>query len=145
MPIVKIELCNVTGEVEISFDDGAKDEIMREIIYTSSELLHMPNEPKIIPEIKRSVKALLPEDKNIGGGYWIFKLPPGHPFTPAFQKHDEWFGLKDKKQPTIGRKAADAELLAGMLQIAGERKSFWLKTQAYIYFGLARAFGKLLW
>lgn len=92
-----------------------------------------------------AVKALLPEDKNIRCGYGPFSLRRGHPFEPACKTHDDVFAAKDKGQPTISRNLADTNLLRDMLAIAKERNSAWLKVQAYIYYGLARAFGKIVW
>lgn len=82
----------------------------------------------------------LPNDPKIRCGYSRFSLPEDHPFTPACKIHDEAFEHK-----LISRNLADTHLLKDMLRIARARQSFKLEIQAYIFYGLARVFGKLFW
>ena len=90
-------------------------------------------------------KSYLPEDKEIGCGYWKFKLRANHPFTPACQWHDDIFEAKEQGKTTYSRNRADKGFLNAMLKIAAERKSRWLKIQAYVLWGLARTFGRIVW
>lgn len=82
----------------------------------------------------------LPEDPIDRCGYAIFSLPSSHEFSEACSVHDETFLRKG-----ISRNLADTRLLKDMLKIAKDKKSLKLKLQAYIFYGIARTFGKLFW
>ena len=84
-------------------------------------------------------------DKKNRCGVFPFSLPEQHPFTPICKMHDQVFVAKEQGFPTGGRKRVDIALLSGMLGVAKERKSLSLKMQAYLYYGLARTFGKIFW
>lgn len=90
--------------------------------------------------------SFLPEDDSERGGWGPFSLPVDHPFQPSFQMHDRIFGSRERG--FVGgftRYEADRLLLDSMLRIARERKSTRLRAEAYVYYGLARAFGSLFW
>lgn len=89
--------------------------------------------------------SLLPEDKQIRCGYSVFSLPTDHPFTAACAAHDARFEEKEAGASTVSRNLADRRLLNDMLAIAKTKNSFKLKVQAYVLWGVARAFGKLFW
>lgn len=90
-------------------------------------------------------KSILPEDNQIRCGYSVFSLPTDHPFTPACQAHDARFEEKATGEATQSRNLSDKQLLKDMLAIAAARKSFKLKAQAYLLWGIARTFGRLFW
>jgi hypothetical protein len=87
----------------------------------------------------------LSEDDTERGGWGPFSLPADHPFWPAFAVHDRIFASKAAGFPTMGRRNADRALLRSMLTIAAEKQSASLRAQAFLYYGVARAFGKLFW
>lgn len=89
--------------------------------------------------------SLFPEDSDERGGYWIFKLRKSHPFQPAFEMHDRLYGSFSQGFHTMTRLQADRFLLRSMLIIAKEKKSKSLKSQARLYYALARVFGGLVW
>ena len=87
-------------------------------------------------------------DKKIRCGYrWfasdkIFRLfGKQDPMYPACRLHD---GLYDNPG-MLTRKQVDDLFYRRMLVEADHKNSSWLKLQAYVYYGLARAFGWLVW
>jgi len=84
------------------------------------------------------------DDRDICG-FGILSLPPEHPFTQACARHDRWYVRKSLEEQTPGRRRVDDLLLREMLHIAKEEKSFKLKAQAYLYFGIAKLVGKIFW
>ena len=73
-----------------------------------------------------------------------FALPKEHPFTRICYVHDLIFDRKEAGE-NYTRGEADKLLLRGMLAIAKAKKSYRLRAEAYVYYGLARAFGGLFW
>jgi len=74
-------------------------------------------------------------------GYGAFELPEDHPFTPVCKySHDpaylDWLnGISARPL-----EQADKAMLSAFLKIAKEKKSFKLKVQAYVFYGLTTAF-----
>lgn len=87
---------------------------------------------------------MMQDDRDICG-FGILSLPPDHPFTPACRRHDYWFTQKSLGNPTPGRKRVDEQLLKEMLYIAKMHGSTKLKIMAYVYYGIAKAVGKIFW
>lgn len=69
---------------------------------------------------------------------WLWKLPNTHPFFHAGVIHD--LRYDEKAYPTSIE--ADREFLFNCL---GVSDSLWLKTQAYLFYGLVRAWGRFRW
>lgn len=68
--------------------------------------------------------------------YWL--TSPDDVFFPACAIHDKEYEMQLKP-----RRVVDADFLRYMLTIAG--RSLFLRSKAYLYFQLARAFGGALW
>jgi|DEB0MinimDraft_10_1074344.scaffolds.fasta_scaffold37715_3 hypothetical protein len=87
-------------------------------------------------------------DNKIRCGYrWfatdkIFKwLGTTDPMLPACTLHDALYD----NAGSLTRKQVDDLFLRRMLVEATTVNSSWMKAQAYVYYGLARAFGWLVW
>lgn len=98
-----------------------------------------------IKDMQTHLKSLLPEDKSTRCGWNVFSLRKGHPFEKACAKHDQYFANKEAGLGGMTRNRADKELLKDMLSIAKIRGSLILKIEAYIFWALARTFGRPLW
>ena len=70
---------------------------------------------------------------------WLWQLPDTHPFHEAGVKHDRAYDLK--VGPTS--KPYDVEFLEDCLSIAGSSR--YLKFQAYLFYFIVRAWGKIYW
>lgn len=84
---------------------------------------------------------MLPDDPEIGCGYGLFRTTnTKDPFFTPCAYHDFAYGHKPNG---ISRKEADDLLLERCLEAAGDCTA--LKVRAYVYYGLARVVGKLVW
>jgi hypothetical protein len=70
---------------------------------------------------------------------WLWQLPDTHPFHLAGVEHDRAY--EERKHSSS--KHADRIFLARCLEIAGS--SWWLRGQAYLFYGLVRAWGVVAW
>lgn len=61
-----------------------------------------------------------------------------HPFTPACNQHDTGYVLKE-----LSRKQIDKRFFKNMLAIAGNSPA--LVSTAFLWFGIVRLFGGLVW
>ena len=76
----------------------------------------------------------------------IWRAPDSHPFFPAAVAHDRFYDYMRSGLATYLTSApADWEFLDGCVLIAKNRRSLWLKTQAYTFYGLCRTFGSVRW
>jgi len=93
--------------------------------------------------------GILPEDKECGCGYWIFKLPLDHPFTRACNLHDYEFGLSEQGIPEKTKDRADIELFWRWALIAknqpSDEETLGLIWDIIKFWPLARGVGELLW
>lgn len=64
------------------------------------------------------------------------------PFLQPCAVHDARF-VESNTNPNMTRKEVDKEFLNNMLDVARVQNKWWLVPKAYIYYGLARAFGGL--
>jgi hypothetical protein len=69
---------------------------------------------------------------------WLWKLPNTHPFYKAGVNHDRAYDNKISKTSF----EADQIFLKECLSVAS---TVWLKTQAYTFYYLARAWGLVNW
>lgn len=84
---------------------------------------------------------MLPDDPEIGCGYGLFRTKDTNdPFFTPCAYHDFAYGHKPKG---LSRKAADKQLLQKCLEVAGDCTA--LKVRAYLYYGLARVIGGIVW
>ncbi len=70
---------------------------------------------------------------------WLWQLPDTHPFHWAGVLHDRDYDHRYERTS----KPADQRFLKRCLKVAGNDIS--LKIQAYTFYGLARAWGKIYW
>lgn len=66
------------------------------------------------------------------------------PFLPACKRHDHNYVLMGSGGG-LSRKQVDDELLRDMKVIIEHTGKWWLLPKAYIYYGIARAFGYFYW
>ena len=87
----------------------------------------------------------LPDDKEPGCGYGLFKTGEDDPLLRACDVHDARYGQHEvgKEFEPYSQARADREFLNNSLRLAGGSKI--LKARAYIYYGLIRTFGWLVW
>lgn len=75
----------------------------------------------------------------------LFNTGPNDPMNTACNYHD-WRFKYDTEHPYLPRKVVDQMFLQLMLDKAAKSNlPFLLKTQAYLYYGLARAVGAFYW
>jgi len=86
-------------------------------------------------------------DKDKCGAY-IFATKSDSVFTPACRIHDLEYVKNETGEQNKTRLQIDKEFLQNLLVIANEhsgvRKTY-LVTRAYMYYGLVRVFGGLVW
>lgn len=85
---------------------------------------------------------MVADDRDICG---IGPLSTGEddPFIRMCEIHDKSFVLKEQGQETLSRKEVDDRFLRAMLIRAGD--NWRLRARAYLYYGIARAFGGPFW
>lgn len=93
------------------------------------------------------LSQFLPEDTDDTCGYGQFKLPEGHPFTPACRIHDDEFN--NAATSGKGLHEVDWNLLAAWFHVCEQEPDYFkrcdLALQMCEYWPLARRFGNVLW
>jgi len=67
------------------------------------------------------------------------------PFYQACRRHDNRYLFSGEKRDPVKRREVDRDFFNDMIRIAEARKSRYLKVKAYVYYGVARAFGGWFW
>lgn len=90
-------------------------------------------------------KSLFPDDPNPACGYGPFRTGADDPFLRSCVVHDLRYGQHDtgEELEPYTRSRADREFLDNMLRQSGD--SLALKVRAYVYYGLVRSLGWLVW
>jgi len=75
---------------------------------------------------------------------WLWILPKDHPFIDSCSIHDKQYDMRiSGENNDLSSYSVDRAFLASMLSKAGD--SLKLRAQAYLFYGLARTWGKFRW
>lgn len=86
------------------------------------------------------------DPKNGIGISWLWMLPPTHPFQAAGLWHDaQYIAREQGKLKDTDSRRVDKVFYNWCMDIAREKNSLWLKSQAKLFYGLTRAWGSVKW
>ncbi len=98
---------------------------------------------QLVESITISIRGkIIMETRDEGCGIWPLLLKNTR-FYPACVWHDHAYTEDSWAQNNYGRLNTDRWFLKQSLEIAGG--SIYHKARAYLFFGLARVFGKIFW
>lgn len=86
---------------------------------------------------------MLKDDKHEGCGISPLATGKRDPFFDACRWHDDAYVRNSWHQYNLKRKETDLYFLKQMLSIAGDNP--FLRARAYLYYRLARIFGRRFW
>lgn len=108
----------------------------------------MSDEKKITFE-NGAIIELIKEDSLDVCGAGPMELSKEDLFNPACAAHDDLFVAKHSGETAFSRREADNLLLDNLLLLASSQGTAfartWNKGRAYLFYGIAKTFGKIWW